>query len=149
MFAVELFVLYPLFAWFKWQLMIRVGLSRTERKLVFSSRTRYFELDHFITKYGDRPLRAIDGLSRKLLHIVAGFWQLAILNYFVKDTEVALVATLAYQLFILLLSSISYSSNKVFGLAWLMYGASSRIRDGIYGRKNLFAARCSFLNLFP
>ena len=124
-------------------------MSRAERKLVFSSREQYFDLGHFIDKYGDRRLRMIDGVSRKLLHIVAGFWQLAILNFFIKDTEIALVATLLYQLFILLLSALSYSSNKSFSLAWLMYGASSRIRDGIYGRKNLFAARCSFLNLFP
>ena len=148
-FAVELVLLYPLFAWVKWQLMVQVGMSRQERQIVFSNRTRRFDLDYLIARYGARRLRTIDGLSRKLLHIVAGFWQLAVLNFIVKDTEVALIAAFLYQIFILMLRSISYSSNKVFGLAWLMDGASSRIRDGIYGRKNLFAARCSFLSLIP
>jgi dolichol kinase len=47
------------------------------------------------------------------------------------------------------LSIVSYSSNKIIGLAGLLYGASSRIRDGVYGRKNLLVARLSFLNLLP
>ena len=148
-FSVELLLLYPLFAYFKWQLMQRAGMSAEDCKLVFSNRSRYFDLETLVERYGDRKLRMIDGLSRKLLHIVAGVWQLVILNYVVKDTETALIATLFYQMLVLLLSIVSYSSNKIFGLAGFMYGASSRIRDGIYGRKNLFAARCAFLNLFP
>ncbi len=148
-FGVELLILYPAFAWFKWKLMAYIGMPSGDRKLVFSDRSHYFNLDYFVDRYGDRKLCVVDGLSRKLLHIVAGFWQLAILNLVIKDTEVALIATLAYQIFVLGLSIISYHSNKIYGLAGLMYGASSRIRDGVYGRKNLFAARCSFLNLLP
>lgn len=148
-FGIELAVLYPLFACFKWRLMSLIGISRKERLEIFSSRDRYFNLDYYIQQYGDRRLRIVDGLSRKLLHIIAGFWQLAILNLVVKDTETALIATLAYQVFILCISLVTYSSNKPFGLAWLLYGASSRIRDGIYGRKNLLVARCAFLNLLP
>lgn len=148
-FGVELLILYPLFACFKWTLMSYIGMPKGDRTLVFSNRTRYFDLDYFVERYGDQKLRVVDGLSRKLLHIVAGFWQLAILHLIVKDTEAALVATLTYQIFVLVLSSISYRSNKILGLAGVMYGASSRIRDGVYGRKNLFAARCAFLNLIP
>lgn len=148
-FGVELLVLYPLFACFKWMLMSYIGMTKGDRTLVFSNRTRYFDLDYFVERYGDQKLRVVDGLSRKLLHIVAGFWQLMILHLVVKDTEAALIATLTYQIFVLMLSSISYRSNKILGLAGVMYGASSRIRDGIYGRKNLFAARCAFLNLIP
>ncbi|MEL6553194.1 MAG: hypothetical protein AAFQ63_07020 [Cyanobacteria bacterium J06621_11] len=148
-FGVELLLLYPGFAWLKWKLMTYIGIPRNERKIIFSNRCRYFDLNYFIKRYGDKRLRMIDGISRKCLHIVTGLWQLAILNIVVKNTEVALLATLIYQAFILVLSTISYRSNKVFGMAGLMYGASSRIRDGIYGRKNLFAARCSFLNLLP
>lgn len=148
-FGVELLVLYPLFACFKWMLMSYIGMTKGDRTLVFSNRTRYFDLDYFVERYGDQRLRVVDGLSRKLLHIVAGFWQLMILHLVVKDTEAALIATLTYQIFVLMLSSISYRSNKILGLAGVMYGASSRIRDGIYGRKNLFAARCAFLNLIP
>ena len=44
-FAVELVLLYPLFAWVKWQLMVQVGMSRQERQIVFSNRTRRFDLD--------------------------------------------------------------------------------------------------------
>ncbi|MEL6161066.1 MAG: hypothetical protein AAFQ40_00465 [Cyanobacteria bacterium J06623_5] len=149
LFGVELLIFYPIFACFKWLMLRRIGMPRDERKLVFSNRERYFNLEYFVDRYGDRQLRVVDGLSRKLLHIVSGIWQLAILNVFIKDTEIALIATLTYQIFVLGLSIISYHSNKIFGLAGLMYGASSRIRDGIYGRKNLFAARCSFLNLIP
>ncbi|MEO1394357.1 MAG: hypothetical protein AAFV90_15730 [Cyanobacteria bacterium J06634_5] len=148
-FGVELLVLYPLFACFKWILMSYIGMTKGDRTLVFSNRTRYFDLDYFVERYGDQKLRVVDGLSRKLLHIVAGFWQLMILHLVVRDTEAALIATLTYQIFVLMLSSISYRSNKILGLAGVMYGASSRIRDGIYGRKNLFAARCAFLNLIP
>ena len=148
-FGVELLVLYPLLACFKWILMSYIGMTKGDRTLLFSIRTRYFDLDYFVERYGDKKLRVVDGLSRKLLHIVAGFWQLMILHLVVKDTEAALIATLTYQIFVLMLSSISYRSNKILGLAGVMYGASSRIRDGIYGRKNLFAARCAFLNLIP
>lgn len=148
-FGIELLVLYPLFACFKWKLLSTIGIPRQERAQIFSSRRRYFDLDYYIQAYGDRPLRIVDGLSRKLLHIVAGFWQLAILNLVVKDTETALLATLAYQIFMLGLSLFTYASNKSFGLAWLLYGASSRVRDGVYGRKNLLVARCAFLNLLP
>lgn len=129
--------------------MSYIGMTKGDRTLVFSNRTRYFDLDYFVERYGDQKLRVVDGLSRKLLHIVAGFWQLMILHLVVRDTEAALIATLTYQIFVLMLSSISYRSNKILGLAGVMYGASSRIRDGIYGRKNLFAARCAFLNLIP
>jgi len=148
-FGVELLLIYPAFTWVKWQLMGYIGIPTAERKLVFSNRSRYFELDHFIDSYGDKKLRMVDGLSRKGLHIAAGLWQMASLHLVVKDTEIALIATLAYQLFVLTLNTISYRSNKIFGIAGLLYGASSRIRDGIYGRKNVFAARCGFLNLLP
>ena len=100
-FGVELLLIYPAFTWVKWQLMGYIGIPQEERKLVFSNRSRYFELDHFVNSYGDKKLRMVDGLSRKGLHIAAGLWQLASLHLVVKDTEIALVATLAYQIFVL------------------------------------------------
>lgn len=148
-FTLELLVLYPLFAILKWYALRHLGMPLQERRLIFSTRKKNFNLQYFIYKYGDRNLRIVDGLSRKLVHVTAGFWQLAVLNFVVKDTHIALQATLVYQLFLVFLSIISYSSNKVFGLAGIMYGASSRIRDGVEGRKNIFVARLSFLALLP
>jgi dolichol kinase len=120
-----------------------------ERRLIFSNRRKNFELKYFIDRYGDRDLRIVDGLSRKLLHVTTGVWQLAILNLLVRNTQIALGVTLMYQITMVFLSMVSYSSNKIVGLAGLLYGASSRIRDGIYGRKNILVARLSFLNLLP
>ncbi|MEO1402387.1 MAG: hypothetical protein AAFV72_14255 [Cyanobacteria bacterium J06635_1] len=148
-FGLDLLLLYPIFAVFKWRMLQRLGMTSDERQLIFSNRKRNFDLDYFIYQYGDRNLRVVDGLSRKLLHITAGVWQLLILNLLIKDTHIALQATLIYQISMVILSGISYSSNKLFGLAGLLYGASSRIRDGHLGRKNLFVARLSFLNLLP
>ncbi len=145
----EVIILYPLFGFFKWSLLSRMKMPLTERKLIFSNRRKYFELKYFINRYGDRNLRIVDGLSRKLLHIATGLWQLAILNLLIKDTYVAFKVTLTYQITMVFLSIVSYSSNKIIGLAGLLYGASSRIRDGVYGRKNLLVARLSFLNLLP
>ncbi|MEM8805647.1 MAG: hypothetical protein AAGF01_06430 [Cyanobacteria bacterium P01_G01_bin.38] len=148
-FGLDLLLLYPIFAVFKWRMLQQLGMPNSERQLIFSNRKRDFDLDYFIDQYGDRNLRLVDGLSRKLLHITAGVWQLLILNLLIKDTHIALQATLIYQISMVILSGISYSSNKLFGLAGLLYGASSRIRDGHLGRKNLFVARLSFLNLLP
>ncbi|MCU0534536.1 MAG: hypothetical protein MUD14_11650 [Hydrococcus sp. Prado102] len=80
--------------------------------------------------------------------MLAGFWQLIFFNLVVKDDLIALQITFPYQILLIILSAIGYSSNRIIGLAGLMYGASSRIRDGIDGRKNLFVARLSVLNLF-
>ncbi len=147
--TLELIILYSLFAFFKWSLLRRLKMPLAERRLIFSNRKKHFELKYFIDKYGDINLRIVDGLSRKLLHITAGFWQLIILNLVVKDSHIALATTLTYQIIMVFLSLVSYSSNKIVGLAGLLYGASSRIRDGVYGRKNLLVARFSFLNLLP
>lgn len=148
-FGVELFVFYPLFSCFKWLLLRRIGMPLAERKLVFSNRRKNFDLSYFIERYGDRRLRIVDGIPRKLGHIVKGLWQISIFSFFIKDTDIALPATLTYQIVLILLIVMSYSSNKIFGLAGILYGASNRIRDGIYGRKNLFVVHLAFLNLLP
>ena len=148
-FTLDIFLIYPLFAYYKWLVLKHIGMTLEERKVIFSNRKNNFHLAYFINKYGDRKLRIIDGLSRKLLHISVGLWQLLFLNLVVKDARIALQITLVYQLFLFLLSSISYSSNKIRGLAGILYGGLSRIRDGVDGRKNIFIVRLSFLNLLP
>ena len=147
--VLELIVLYPLFAFFKWSLLGRLKMPLAERKIIFSNRRKNFDLQYFIDRYGDRNLRIVDGLSRKLLHIATGCWRLLVFNLVIKDTQISLKVTLFFQVIAVLLFIISYSSNKTFGLAGILYGATSRIRDGIYGRKNIFIAQFSFLSLFP
>lgn len=147
--VLELIVLYPLFARFKWHLLGYLKMPLAERKIIFSNRRKHFDLKYFIARYGDRNLRIVDGLSRKLLHIATGCWRLLIFNLIVKDTQVSLKVTLLFQVIAVFLFIISYSSNKIFGLAGILYGATSRIRDGIYGRKNIFIAQFSFLSLVP
>jgi dolichol kinase len=120
-----------------------------EKRLIFSNRKNGFNLSYFINKYGDRKLRIVDGLSRKLLHISSGIWQLLFINLVVRDTTLSLKISLLNSLLLILLSTISYSSNKIFHLAGIMYGATSRIRDGIDGRKNSFIARLCFIHLLP
>lgn len=147
--ALELIVLYPLFGFFKWSMLGRLKMPLSERRLVFSNRKESFDLKYFVNKYGDRNLRIADGLSRKLLHISTGCWRLLVFNLIVQDTLISLKATLIFQVFAVFLFIISYSSNKIFGLAGMLYGATSRIRDGVYGRSNIFMAQLSFLSLFP
>lgn len=146
--SLDIFILFPLFAYFKWHLLARLGVTSQDREVIFSNRKNNFNLAYFINKYGDRKLRIIDGLSRKFLHLTTGFWHLAFLNLVVKDTRIAWQVTFSNSMFLLILSSISYSSNKIFGLAGIIYGASSRIRDGIDGRKNYFIVQFAFLNLY-
>lgn len=147
--VLELIIIYPLFAFFKWSLLGRLKMPIAERRVIFSNRRKYFDLKYFINKYGDRNLRIVDGLSRKLLHIATGCWRLLIFNLVIQDTQVSLKVTLLFQVIAVCLFIISYSSNKIFGLAGIIYGATSRIRDGIYGRKNIFIAQFSFLSLLP
>lgn len=148
-FSFEFFIIFPLLSYFKWFLLRRTGMPLAERRLIFSNRKKNFDLEYFIDRYGDRNLRIIDGLPRKSLHVIGGFWYFFILTYIVKDTHVAFVATLTYQIILLFLSIISYSSNRIFGLAGILYGSSNRIRDGIYGRANLLVVQLAFLNLLP
>lgn len=148
-FIIDIFLVYPLFAYFKWHLLRRLGVTLEDREVIFSNRKNNFHLAYFISKYGDRNLRIVDGLSRKLLHLSIGFWHLAFLNIVVKDTRIALQVAFVSSLVIIILSIISYSSNKIFGLAGIIYGAASRIRDGVDGRKNFFVAQLAFINLFP
>lgn len=147
--VLELIILYPLFASFKWSLLGCLKMPLAERKIIFSNRKINFDLKYFIDKYGDRNLRIVDGLSRKLLHIATGCWRLLVLNLVIKDTQVSLKVTLFFQVIAVFLFIVSYSSNNIFGLAGILYGATSRIRDGIYGRKNIFVAQFSFLCLLP
>lgn len=147
--VIELMIFYPLLALFKWSLLGYLNIPLAERRLIFSNRKQDFDLKYFVDKYGDKKLRIVDGLSRKLLHIVTGCWRLAILNLVIKDTQISFKVTVIFQVIAVCLFMISYSSNKVFGLAGIIYGATSRIRDGIYGRKNIFVAQFSFLSLFP
>lgn len=146
--SIDIFILYPLLAYFKWQLLRRLGVTLKDRQVIFSNRKNNFNLAHFVAKYGDRILRIADGLSRKLLHIFSGLWHLAFLNLVIKDTQIAWQAAFIKSLIVIALCSLSYSSNKVFGLAGVMYGATSRIRDGVEGRKNFFIAQLAFLNLY-
>lgn len=147
-FSIDIVIFYPLFAYFKWHLLTRLGMTLKEREVIFSNRKYNFNLAYFISKYGDRNLRIIDGLSRKFLHIAAGSWHLVFLNLVVKDTRIVWQVAFVNSLLKILLSSISYSSNKTFGLAGIMYGATSRIRDGVDGRKNIFIVQFAFLNLY-
>ena len=87
--VIELIVLYPLLAVFKWSLLGRIKMPLAERRLIFSNRKKNFDLEYFVDTYGDRNLRVIDGLSRKFLHIATGCWRLAILNLMIKDTQVS------------------------------------------------------------
>jgi dolichol kinase len=144
----ELFVICPAFSYFKWSLLGHIGIPPEERELIFSSRKKGFDLEYFIDQYGDRNLRIVDGIPRKLCHIAGGLWQYFIFAYVIKDTHVAFVATLTYQIILLFLCNISYSSDKIFGLPGMLYGLS-RIRDGVLGRKNILVVQLSFLNLFP
>ena len=147
-FIIDLLVLYPLFAFLKWNILTNLGMSYRERTAVFSNRKSNFTLNKLIDKYGDRNLRIADGIPRKLLHITSGLLQLLLVNLVIQDTYKALQIIVVYQLILIVLSMISYSSNKIIGLAGLIYGASSRIRDGIDGRKNIFIVRFSSINLF-
>jgi dolichol kinase len=147
--TLEIIILFPLFAYFKWSLLARLKIPLVERKLIFSNRRKHFELQYFVDKYGDRNLRIVDGLSRKLLHISTGCWRLAIFYLILPDTLLSLKVTILFQVIAIFLFILSYNSNKIFGLAGILYGATSRIRDGIYGRKNIFLAQFSFLILFP
>jgi len=146
--SIDLLILYPLLAYFKWHLLSRLGVTLQDRRVIFSNRKNNFNLAHFVSNYGDRNLRIADGLSRKLLHIFSGLWHLAFLNLVIKDTQIAWQAAFIKSLIVIALCSLSYSSNKVFGLAGVMYGATSRIRDGVEGRKNFFIAQLAFLNLY-
>lgn len=147
--AIELIVFYPLLALFKWSLLGLINVSEKEKIAIFSNRKRNFDLRHLINTYGDRNLRIIDGLSRKLLHIATGCWRLAILTFLIKDTQVTFKVTIIFQVIAISLFIFSYSSNRIFGLAGMIYGATSRIRDGIYGRKNILIAQFSFLSFLP
>lgn len=147
--AIDIVVLYPLFAYFKWHLLKRLNMPLKEREVIFSTRKNNFNLAYFISNYGDRNLRIIDGLSRKLLHLSTGLWHLGFLNLVVQDSRLGLQVAFVKSVFLVILSSLSYSSNKIFGLAGIIYGASSRIRDGVDGRKNFFVAQLAFLNLYP
>ena len=147
-YLVEILIIFPFFAYFKWNLLRRIGMSSKECKVVFSNRKRNFSLSKLVAKYGDRSLRIIDGLPRKLCHFVTGFWQLFIFNFFIQDTYIAFVSSLSYQIILLFLYIVTYSSNKIFGLPGILYGGA-RIRDGIYGRKNALVIRFAFLNLLP
>lgn len=147
--VIELLAFYPLLALFKWSLLTYMKVPVTERRILFSNRKKDFDLKYFVDEYGDRSLRIADGLSRKLLHIVTGCWRLAILTFIIQDTQASFQVTVIFQMIAICLFFISYSSNKVFGLAGLIYGATSRIRDGVYGRKNILVAQFSFLSLFP
>lgn len=147
-YIVEVLIIFPFFAYFKWNLLRRIGMSSAECQVVFSNRKKNFSLSYLVAKYGDKRLRIIDGLPRKLCHFITGFWQLFIFNFFIQDTYIGLVSSLSYQVILLFLYIISYSSNKIFGLSGILYGGA-RIRDGIYGRKNALAIRFAFLNLLP
>lgn len=148
-YVVEFLLIYPAFAYFKWALLRRAGMNSVECRLVFSNRKKHFSLDQLIEKYGDQKLRVIDGLPRKLSHFTVGFWQIFIFNIFIQDTQLGMVGGLSYQVILLVLYIISYSSNKRFGLAGILYGADARIRDGVYGRKNALVVKFAFLNLLP
>ena len=149
LFILEVFVLYPLFATIRWHVLKYLGLPLPERKVIYSNRKKNFDLEYFMHRYSDRNLRIVDGLSRKLLHFTTTGLQLAVLSFVVQDTQVAIQAVLAFQLTLVFLGIVSYSSNKILGLAGIMYGATSRIRDGVEGRKNVFVARLSFLAMLP
>ena len=148
-YLIEFFILYPSFASFKWILLRRIGMNSVECKSVFSNRKSNFYLSSLIAKYGDRQLRIVDGLPRKLSHFAVGFWQMFIFNFFIQDTYIGMIGTLSYQIILLFLYIVSYSSNKIFGLSGILYGSDARIRDGIYGRKNALVVKFSFLNLLP
>lgn len=146
--SLDLLILYPILTYFKWHLLSRLGVTEKDKEVIFSNRQTNFNLAYFIDNYGDRNLRIADGLSRKLLHVFSGLWHLAFLNLIIKDTRIAWQAAFIKSLIIIALCSLSYSSNKLFGLAGVMYGATSRVRDGVDGRKNFFIAQLAFLNLY-
>lgn len=146
--SIDILTLYPLLTYFKWHLLSRLGVTLKDKEVIFSNRINNFNLAYFVSKYGDRNLRIADGLSRKLLHLFSGIWHLVFLNLVVKDTRIAWQAAFVKSLLIIALCSLSYYSNRLFGLAGIMYGATSRVRDGIDGRKNFFIAQLAFLNLY-
>lgn len=146
--ALDIVILYPILTYFKWHLLSHLGVNIKDKEVIFSNRKNNFDLAYFVSKYGDRNLRIADGLSRKFLHFFSGIWHLAFLNLVIKDTRIAWQAAFVKSLLIIALCSLSYYSNRLFSLAGIMYGATSRIRDGIDGRKNFFIAQLAFLNLY-
>ena len=47
-YLVEFLIIYPFFAFFKWKLLRRIGMTSKECKLVFSNRKNKFSLNNLI-----------------------------------------------------------------------------------------------------
>ena len=117
----------------------RLNFSKTEIVFFFSQRKTNFDLNSYIQKSSDRSLRLVDAIPRKLTHFFSSLANLLIVHHFIVSSALAGVsialASLTFSVILLFL----YSRDTL--LARIIFGATSRIRDGKEGRKNYLVAQ--------
>lgn len=146
-FIISLFnvVMWITIIYFRWKYLEYKGMTNNEFMEILGNR-KNFDLESYQLKYGNRTLIIGDGIFRKINHILTTIFNIIIITYYVDDDKDRLQLSILGQFTLLLLSMISYHYNTI--LAFLIYGSSARIRDGVYARLNILVVRTISLPSF-
>ncbi len=124
----------------KYFLLKSIGVSKEDRKEIFSTRKKFFDLPSLLSKYPERKIRIIDMVGRRLRSAVA-----VLVGFIVIAAEIrrnpgpdslafGIQGGFLESIFFTWWAILSYLSNGILG--HIAYGAQARIMDGKLGRSN-------------
>lgn len=125
-------------AWIRWYVMGWCGFNNQERYDVINERSD-FELQEYLDRFSSFKLKCIDGLCRKSNHIITAIMNLLLITTWIDDKSLKYQISFCGQVINILMSY--FFLDKNWGLAFTLYGSSSRIRDGKLARANLLMVR--------
>lgn len=126
--------------WLKYWLLERIGVTREDRKIIFSNRKKGFDLTELLLKYPERKIRIIDMVGRRVRASVTALIMFIVLATVIRQNPgphslaFGLEAGFLEAIFFSWWSILSYSSSGVIG--HIAYGAHARVMDGKLGRSN-------------
>jgi hypothetical protein len=121
-------------------LLKRIGVTKEDRKVIFSTRENVFDLQAILTRYPERKIRIIDMVGRRLRAAIA-----LLVSFFILAAEIrknpgpdslafGIQSGFLESIFLTWWTILSYLSSGVVG--HIAYGAQARIMDGKLGRAN-------------
>jgi len=125
----------------KYFLLKKIGFEKDDLKKVFSSRQSLFNLQNILSKHSERKIRIIDMISRRgrTLPLLSQGFLLTYLFLEKSSTQssfiIALERSMVISLVFLWIHIIAFYMDNILGR--ILYGAHTRIMDGVSGRANV------------
>lgn len=127
----------------RWML-IRIGVTKAERALMYANRQKNkFSLDKLIKKYGEKGFKRADAIGRKGVHFSISMATLIVVLTFGENMVENFLIVLIYRGMYLSVFFHAYFYEKVKWLDTLIFGPMTRVRDGIHARRNLASANAA------